>query len=762
MTAQREERRLAAILCADVVGYSRLMGADESGTLAQLKTHRKELIEPKIAEHAGRIVKTTGDGLLVEFGSVVDAVRCAAEAQRAMAGRNENVPQDRRVEYRIGINLGDVIIEGDDIYGDGVNVAARLEGLAEPGGICISRSARDQVRDKLPLDLEDLGEQEVKNIARPVRVFRVVTAPGAAKKVTSKARKASRTWRLAAVGAAIVVVVVVAGSLAWLRPWEATLERVSEADMAFPLPDKPSIAVLPFDNLSGDPEQEYFADGITEDIITALSKFEGLFVIARNSVYTYKGRPVRVQQVSEELGVRYVLEGSVRRSGDQVRITAQLVDATVGHHLWAERFDRVLNDVFALQDEVTQKIVAALAVEVSAAEAKRVSRKDTDNFAAYDYVLRGQEYLFRFTKETHAAGRAMFEKAIDLDPNYARAYSQLAWSHLNDWQFGWSESRQESLERAFELAQKAVILDDSDPQAHGALGEIYLWKKDYERAVAESENAIALNPNNADRHVGLADTLIWVGRPEEAVAHVEEATRLNPSYPFNYSWVLGHAYFVMERYEEAVSALNKVRDRNPNFWPAHIYLSASYGQLGRVEEGRAELAAANKLYDISGERAREYVPYKDPADLARLFDGLRKVGAADSAAIKEDCLALITEVDSGYEVQGAIEVDAAEAKRLFDRGVRFVDARGDRAWRDGHIPGAVHLGLEPATAVLNEATLSQVVAKDKEVVFYCGDRSCYLSPCACAKALTWGFTKVYYFADGFPGWSAADYAVAVP
>jgi adenylate cyclase len=406
------ERKLAAILAADVAGYSRLMGADEEGTLRTLKRHRAELIDPKITEHHGRIVKTTGDGLLVEFPSVVDAVRCGAEMQLAMAARNRETPEERRIEFRLGVNLGDVIVDGGDIYGDGVNVAARLEGLAEPGGICISRAARDQVRDRLDLELEDLGEQNVKNIARPVRVFRVVLESGGG-------------------------------------PPASALE----------LPDKPSIAVLPFANMSGDAEQEYFAEGISEDIITELSRFNSVFVIARNSSFTYKGRDVKVQEVARDLGVEYVVEGSVRKAGNRVRVTAQLIEAASGNHLWAERYDRDLEDIFAVQDEVTQTVVATVAGRLEAAEMERTKRKPTERLAAYDYLLQGKDLHHRVTKEANAEGLEMLEKAIELDPDFAEAHAWLACTLGQSWARGWAEQGEETLDRCRAEIRAAHELD---------------------------------------------------------------------------------------------------------------------------------------------------------------------------------------------------------------------------------------------------------------------------------------------------------------
>ncbi len=412
MSEEGVERRLTTILAADVVGYSRLMAADEAGTLAQPKTHRKEIIEPKTAAYHGRVVKLMGDGTLMEFGSVVDAVNFAVDVQRTMAERNAGVPEDRRIAYRIGINIGDIIVEGDDIYGDGVNVAARLEGLAEPGGICVSRPVHTQIRGKVDLAFEDLGKQQVKNIPEPVRVFKVLLdspATGHAA-VPPPAAKRSLRWPVVAVGLAALV--IVAGAILWQRPWEERLEPASEANMAFSLPDKPSIAVLPFANMSGDPEQEYFADGMTDDLITDLSKISGLFVISRNSAFTYKGKAVKVRQVAEDLGVRYVLEGSVRRVGDEVRINAQLIDATTGGHLWAERYDGSLADVFDLQDKVTERIVDALALELTPQEAQRVTGPGTDNVAAHDAYLLGLTFYYRRTPESFAKAKIHFERAV--------------------------------------------------------------------------------------------------------------------------------------------------------------------------------------------------------------------------------------------------------------------------------------------------------------------------------------------------------------
>ena len=629
MEPQHDDRRLTTILSADVVAYSRLMAADEAGTVAQLKTHRKELLDPKTAEYHGRVVKLMGDGTLMEFGSVVDAVLFAVEVQRAMAERNAAVPEDRQITYRVGINIGDIIVDGDDIYGDGVNVAARLQALADPGSVCISRSVYNQIKGKVELGFEDLGEQEVKNIPEPVRVFRVLIEPGAAGKVVGKAKKPIKSWRWPAVAAGVVVLVAVAGVATWLRPWEPRVEPASIARMAFPLPEKPSIAVLPFDNMSGDPEQEYFVDGITEDIITDLSKISGLFVVARNSTFTYKGKPVKVQQVAEELGVRYVLEGSVRKADNQVRITAQLVDATTGGHLWAERYDRDLKDIFALQDEITKNIVAGL--EVKLTEEERVARRYTDNLEAYDLFLRGREYFVRGTEEAYAQARQMYEKAVELDPNFAGAYAELAYMH---WWLRASDPGgvPAALERALELAQKAVELDDSLPLAHARLGWIYLRLKQHDQAIAEAERAVALDPNSAEGLANLGFILNWAVRPEEGIDYIKKAMRLDPHYPVNYVFRLGQAYYLMKQNEQAIAIMKRAVTRNPDQDYTHRHLAVLYVEAGRDEEARAAVAESLRIKPKDTlEVVKQRCLYRqDPAVWERFLGGLRKAGFPES------------------------------------------------------------------------------------------------------------------------------------
>ena len=625
MVTEGVKRKLAAILAADVAGYSRLMGVDEEGTLAELKRQREQLIDPGIAAHDGRLVKTTGDGLLVEFPSVVEALRFAVDMQSALARHNAHRPEERRIEFRIGINLGDVIVEGDDIYGDGVNVAARLEGLAEPGGICVSRAARDQVRDKFDFQFQDLGEQRVKNIARPVRVFRVATEPAA----ETPSQAAGRAWMWPAVGAlALLAAAVVA--VAWLRPWAPQLEVASEANMAFPLPQKPSIAVLAFENLSGDPKQEYFADGISENIITNLSKVSGLFVIARNSTFTYKGKPVKVQRVAEELGVRYVLEGSVQRAGDRVRITAQLIDAITGNHLWAERFDRDLQDFFALQDEIALQVVTALQVELTEGDQARIWKRGTNDLEAWSYSMRAVSHLMRFTKQDSALARQLWLQAVERDPNYAISWNGVAWTHWFDATFGWSDDPAESYGKSLELAQKALAKDDALPDAYSLLGSIYLSGQQHDQAIAHGEKAVALAPNHSLSTALLAYTLAYSGRPEDAKTLIGRAMRLSPAYEPWYLLVLGLAHRLMGQYEEGLAAYEKWMELTPDSYLVYLGPAIVYAHLGREQEARAALAKARQINPgLSAEGYARVAPFKDPAVLERDLAALRAAGLPD-------------------------------------------------------------------------------------------------------------------------------------
>jgi adenylate cyclase len=610
------DRKLAAILSADVEGYSRLMGDDEVATVRAITEYRA-VIASMVAARGGRVVDAPGDNVLAEFASVVDAVQSAVDIQRELESRNAALPPTRRMRFRIGINRGDVIGEGDRLYGDGVNIAARLESLADGGGICLSGTAYDQIEGKLPFGYEFKGEHSVKNITRPVRVYRLHLDPSAAPGPRARAR--SRLVKPVAAAVAILVLLGAAGWVGWrwLRPPESA---------GLPLPDRPSVAVLPFSNLSQDPSQEYFSDGVTEDLITGLSKVSGLFVIARNSVFTYKGKAVKVRDVGRELGVRYVLEGGVQRSGSRVRITAQLVDATTGYHIWAERYDREVNDIFALQDEVTQRIVSAMAVKLTEAEKRRLGRPPTGNPEAYDLVLRGHEERRLTTRDGNAEARRLFVKALDLDPNYAAAYLGLAWTHLQSWQFMWSTDR-EGLERARELAERAIALNESLVGAHHVLGQIYLWMKQHDRAIAEAQQAVALAPNDADGYETLAETLCWSGKPEECIQAIRHAMRLNPHYPYFYDWTLGHGYYLTGQRQQALDSFARALKGNPNFLPAHAYRGVLFTELGRMNEAREEFEQASHLgTGVSMVSLRERLPYKRPADLDRLLTAAHRAG----------------------------------------------------------------------------------------------------------------------------------------
>jgi adenylate cyclase len=619
MDRRPTERKLAAILSADVEGYSRLMTEDEPATVRTITDYR-EVIAAAVVGHSGRVVDAPGDNVLAEFASVVDAVECAVDIQRELQSRNAALPPSRQMRFRIGINLGDVIVDGDRLYGDGVNIAARLQSLSEGGGIFLSGTAYDQVEGKLPFAAEFKGEQTVKNIARPVRVYRLRLEPGSSRGPSSKTQSRARRSARRVVGA------VALAALLGIGGWVGSRFLGTPESAGLPLPSKPSVAVLPFANLSQDATQDYFSDGVTEDLITGLSKVSGLFVIARNSTFTYKGRPVKVNEVGRDLGVRYVVEGGVQRAGNRVRITAQLVDASTGYHIWAERFDREANDIFAVQDEVTRQIVRAMAVKLTEAEQTRIGRAPTGVLEAYDLVLRGTDERKRTTRESNAESRRLLVKALDLDPDYAAAYAGLGWAQLQSWQFLWSTDRQ-SLERAKELAERAIALDRTLANAYHLLGQVHLWRKDHERALAQIERAIELAPNDADGYETLAEIHSWSGTPEQSIRHIRHAMRLNPHYPFFYLWPLGHAYYLVQRRQDALDVFGKLIEQNPNFLPAHAFRAVLLSELGRVKEAQE---AWNKASDLSPAASlanlRERMPYKRASDLERFLAAAHRAG----------------------------------------------------------------------------------------------------------------------------------------
>jgi len=594
LSSEHVERRLAAILAADVAGSCRLIGIDEEGTLARLKALRKTLFDPKITDHRGRIVKNTGDGALIEFASVVDAVRCAVEIQRGMAEQNIDVPQVKRIEFRIGIHVGDIIIEDDDIFGDGVNIAVRLEGIAEPGGVSISDDAHRQIRGKVEITFEDMGSQSLKNIAEPMRAWRVRIGPSSSSAMLTK--------------------------------------PPTETAQPLALPDKPSIAVLPFTNMSGDPEQDYFADGMAEDIITALSHFKALFVIARNSSFTYKGRAVDVKQIGRELGVRYVLEGSVRKAANRVRITGQLVDTATGAHLWAERFDGGLGDIFDLQDRVTESVVGAIAPAVEKAEIERAKRKPTESLDAYALYLRGLARFYQLaSRQANGEALRLFNSAIELDPDFAAAYGRAALCYVIAKINGWISDAANEIAEATRLAQRAVELGKDDAIALGAGGWALAHDaRDLGVGAALIDRALVLNSNLAEAWAYSGWVKNWLGEPEAAIERFARAMRLNPLDPRMSAIRSGtaHAHFFLGRYDEAVSWAAMALQDNPDYQPGLRIAAASNAMAGRLDEAHKAVARLRQLNpalrvstlkDMRG-------PYRRAEDLSRYEEGLRQAG----------------------------------------------------------------------------------------------------------------------------------------
>jgi len=592
LSSEHVERRLAAILAADVAGSCRLIGIDEEGALAQLKALRKTLFDPKISDHRGRIVKNTGDGALVEFGSVVDAVRCAVEIQRSMAEQNMDVPQVKRIEFRIGIHVGDIIIEDDDIFGDGVNIAVRLEGVAEPGGVSISDDAHRQIRGKVDITFEDLGSQSLKNIAEPMRVWRVPNGLGV--------------------------------------PPVPNRLPVGDAE-PLALPDKPSIAVLPFQNMSGDPEQEYFADGVVEDIITALSRVRWLFVIARNSSFTYKGRAVDVKRVARELGVRYVLEGSVRKAASRVRIAGQLIDGSTGAHLWADRFEGALEDIFDLQDQMTASVVGAIAPRLQQAEIERAKRKPTESLDAYDYYLRGMASFYQWTREGMSEALRMFYRAIELDPDFASAHGMAAWCYGARKSYCWTTDRVQEIAETARLARRAVELGRDDAAALSAGGYTLAYVVgDLDDGAAFIDRALALNPNLATAwyHSGVARN--WLGEPDSGIEHLGRAMRLSPLDPL-IGWMqvaTAHAHVFAGRYDVASSWAGMALRERPDHLNALRIAAASNALAGRLEQAQKALARLRQLDPARRvSNLRDTMgPYRRAEDVARYEEGLRRAG----------------------------------------------------------------------------------------------------------------------------------------
>ena len=614
------ERRLTTIVAADVAGYSRLIRADEDATLAALRAHKAELIEPEIAAHGGRIANTAGDSLLLEFASVVDALHCAVSIQQGMAERNADVPEDVRVEFRIGINVGDVTAAGEDLLGDGVNVAARIEGLAEPGGIWLSRTARDQVRDRPDIALEDMGEVEVKNINRPVRVFRVLGEGQTA----SKPRRMVSSVRRLVLAVGVVLIPIIGGVLWWWQSQDARLRSEASAPVALPLPDKPSIAVLPFRTIGTGEEAAYFSNGLTNDLITDLSRFGELFVSASNSVFAYQGKAVSTADVGRELGVRYILQGSVQQAASNIRVNAALVDSTTDKNIWARRYDRNLSDLFVVQDEIVKEIIVALNLRITEAELQRTKLLRPGNMQAYDYVLRGRNLLSQVTRAANHNGRGLLQTAIELDPDYALAYTELGRAMLRGSLNGWEENPRETLKRAHDLARAAIDIE-SHAEGHALLGLVYLQMKHFDLARAELDRAIEMNPNDANGYAALGAVSLWTSEIDRAVEAFETSIRLDPrSHPYVLTR-LAAALYLQKKYDSALSLLERSAATKSDELLTQMFLAATYMKLDRPQDASTAAEKVRELHPFFSVEPYRNV-FANPAHGADLADTLIAIG----------------------------------------------------------------------------------------------------------------------------------------
>jgi adenylate cyclase len=629
MTDERANRKMSAILSADVKGYSRLMSADEEGTVKALNDCR-EIIARCVEDHRGRIVDSPGDNVLAEFVSTVEAVKCAVKIQEELKLRNADLPESSRMEFRIGVNLGDVIEEEGRIYGAGVNIAARLEGLAEAGGICISGTAFDQVKGKLSLGYQFVGKQTVKNIPDPIRAYKVLMGPEHVGKVIGE--KKPKKWRWVQAAALMVALIAGAFFISNIYFGPPPIDSASLDKMAYSLPDRPSIVVLPFENMSGDPKEDYFSDGLTEQIITTLSGYPRLFVIARQSAFHYKGTPVEIPKVAEDLGVRYVLKGGVQKSGDKVRITVQLIDAITGSYIWSDRYDGQLEDIFDLQDEITIQVTNNMVAELVEGEQARRWTKKVTNLKALEKHYKAQGLFCRHTKEDYDKARPLFEEAIALEPDFVWPYVYLGYLHGSSASRGWSESPDKSRQTQFELAQKALAIDDSHDGAHSLLAAYYIGTRQYDKALSEAERAVALNPNAFDARMFMGLILGSLGRGEESVLYSKQALRLNPFPGVYVYFALGRAYFMTEQYEESIATWKKALKASPNFILAHILLAACYSSLGRDAEAKAEAKEVLRIDPkFTIESYAKRLEYNDKADIKREVDALRKAGLPEKS-----------------------------------------------------------------------------------------------------------------------------------
>jgi len=760
--------KLAVILHADVAGSTALVQEDKQLAHERIQDAFKRF-STTIEKYQGHVVELRGDALLAEFERASDAVSAALSFQIDHTYHISKLKDDLHPTVRVGIATGEVIVADNTVTGAGVVQAQRIEQLADPGGVCITAAIHEALSKRMPFDLENLGEQVLKGFDDPLRVYRVELSAGASIPAPNKSSKSEKTTNKPGLVIATIVIalVVASGAAYWLKTQEPIVEAASIGRMAFPLPDKPSIAVLPFTNMSNDAEQDFFADGMTEDLITDISKISGLFVIARNSVFTYKGKAVKIRQVAEELCVRYVMEGSVRRVGNQVRINAQLIDATTGGHLWAERYDGALNDVFSMQDKITRKIVTALVVTLVDQNQGSPVEAETNSPEAYDAFLRGRERYRQGTPGDIAKSVSYFKQAIELEPDYARAHSGLAAAYWSIAINGWSKSLGLTPTQAREQSRLSLEKAMEQPSAltyQVASERAAFFKRKPDKALKEAKHAISLDANDPIGHLALAAALLQANQPTEAEESIRTAMRLDPNSPASYYTMLGNALYAMGQYEKAAETLESAINRNPDDDWAFVYLAATYGQLERHDEATQALEKANAQRSKSGWGAlttqtvgdhrggyiRRYY-FKWFGDYKHLRDGLRKAGVTPEA----NWSSLVSSGVSGFEVKGAKMIDAETAKTLHDRGVPFVDIHIH--WMQGRIPGAYY--LNQLAFEFNEARLADIAGKSQEVVIYASSDNSRREAESAARAVTWGYEKIYHFQNGFTRWKAAGYPI---
>ncbi len=770
MTTTPHERKLTTILSADVVGYSAMMNRDESGTLVSLKKLRSDLIEPKVEQYHGRTIKLMGDGTLMEFSSVVDALRFAVDVQHQMDEFNANQDGAEPILFRIGINVGDIIVDGEDIYGDGVNIAARLEALAEPGGICLSGSVMEHIAGKLDLDVTSLGERLVKNIPTPIHIYKVERNAKSASfstplpEMVDKSAKRNLSPKIAG---AILAALFLSALAVW-QPWKPEFAPASEDRMALPLPAIPSLVVLPFEDFSDSKENEYFADGMTEDLITDLSKISGIFVISRNSSWTYKGKAVRSQQVAEELGVQFILEGSVRRAGDQVRVNAQLIDALGGHHIWADRYDSQVADVFALQDRVLREITDALAVQLTAAEESGLKGAETKSSLAYDALLVGLDLLRSDNEDATIEAITAFERAIELDPDYARAYAGLAAAHWRIVQSVWFLAAGGGFENSWREVLKNLDEAMRNPSAlaYSLKAQILVEQGRHAEAFDELDKALALSPNDPDIHVAKAKVLNATGRAAEAEAALRYAVRFDPLQTTLYLRELGVAQLNQGKYEDAANTMRRVIARDTNVAPDIMTLVSALGHLNQTDDVPSLIEKYNEIaipsyYDpFTAEESLlwwygDMFSY-DAEYRQRLYEGLVKAGVPKGAGtdLKWSTVRdLVSQSEGLYSVEDVGMISTEEAYELWKANAAvFIDVRAELDFDAGHIPGAQLLSLMVG---LSREALLEIASENDTLIFSCHGPHCPYSAYAAAKAWLWGFQEPRYYPGGFPAWQEA-------